>query len=49
MPGKHCKVEMCDGITGVAFTGRIINIWTILPRRSKHRKKKGKKKEKIKA
>lgn len=43
MLGKHCKVEVCDVNAGVAFTGRIINIWTILPRRSKDRKKKKKK------
>lgn len=40
--GKHCKVEVCDVNAGVAFTGRIINIWTILPRRSKDGKKKEK-------
>lgn len=45
MLGKHCKVEVCDVNAGVAFTGRIINIWTILPRRSKDRKKKKKRHE----
>lgn len=27
MLGKHCKVDVCDVNAGVAFTGRIINIW----------------------
>ena len=37
--GKHCKVEACNLNSGVAFSGRIINIWTILPSRSKNSKK----------
>lgn len=37
--GKHCKVEACGVKAGVTFTWRVINIWTILPRRSKHSKK----------